>query len=189
MSVEALISQIQSYNPDADFAILQRSYEYSEERHSGQQRKSGDPYFTHCVETAQTLIELKLDMPTICAGLLHDVLEDTLTTRIELERLFGETIAQLVEGVTKIGKYHFRGAQRRQAENYLKLLLATATDIRVILIKLADRLHNMRTLSFQPEHKQQEIAQETLDIYAALAHRLGIARIKSRLEDLAFKYL
>jgi GTP pyrophosphokinase len=189
MSVEALISQIQSYNPDADFDILQRSYEYSEERHSGQQRKSGDPYFTHCVETAQTLIELKLDMPTICAGLLHDVLEDTLTTRIELERLFGETIAQLVEGVTKIGKYHFRGAQRRQAENYLKLLLATATDIRVILIKLADRLHNMRTLSFQPEHKQQEIAQETLDIYAALAHRLGIARIKSRLEDLAFKYL
>jgi GTP pyrophosphokinase len=131
-----------------------------------------------------------LDVRTICAGLLHDVIEDTLVTREELESLFGETIAQLVQGVSKIGRYKFRGgAQQRQAENYLKLLLATAEDIRVILIKLADRLHNMETLSFLPLHRRQAISKETLEVYAPIAHRLGIWRIMSRLEDLAFKHL
>ena len=190
MSVEELINQIEVYNPDADFDLLRRSYEYSEEHHGGQQRRSGHPYFTHCLETAKSLIDLKLDVPTICAGLLHDVLEDTLVTRDDLAQLFGESIAQLVEGVTKIGTYHFKGrTQQTQADNYLNLFLATAKDIRVILIKLADRLHNMETLSFLPIGRQQEIAKETLEIYASLAHRLGINRFKSRLEDLAFKYL
>ena len=170
MSVEALIKQIETYNPDADFDLLRRSYQYSEEHHSGQQRRSGHPYFTHCLETAKSLIDLKLDVPTICSGLLHDVLEDTLVTRDELARRFGETIAQLVEGVTKIGAYHFKGrTQQTQADNYLNLFLATAKDIRVILIKLADRLHNMETLSFLSIDRQQEIAKETLEIYASLA--------------------
>ncbi|MCZ6676217.1 MAG: bifunctional (p)ppGpp synthetase/guanosine-3',5'-bis(diphosphate) 3'-pyrophosphohydrolase [Candidatus Poribacteria bacterium] len=190
MSVEYLIKRIRAYNPDADFDFLRRSYEYSEKSHRGQWRDSGDPYFTHCFETAKTLVDLKLDMTTICAGLLHDVVEDTSVTRDELAYLFGETIAQLVEGVTNISKYQFKGrVQQRQAENYLKLLLATAKDIRVILIKLADRLHNMNTLSFLPPHKQEEIAKQTFEVYAPLAHRLGIARIRSRLEDLSFKYL
>ena len=190
MSVKHLIRQIQAYNPDADFDLLRRSYEYSETCHHGQQRISGDAYFTHCFETAATLIELKLDMDTICAGLLHDVLEDTSVTRDELADRFGGTIAQLVEGVTNISKYEFKGGvQQRQAENYLRLLLATAKDIRVILIKLADRLHNMNTLSFLPPPKQERIAKQTAEVYAPLAHRLGIWQIKSRLEDLSFKYL
>ncbi|MDE0506731.1 MAG: bifunctional (p)ppGpp synthetase/guanosine-3',5'-bis(diphosphate) 3'-pyrophosphohydrolase, partial [Candidatus Poribacteria bacterium] len=156
----------------------------------GQWRQSGEPYFTHCVATAHVLTELKLDVRTVCAGLLHDVIEDTSVTSDELESLFGETIAQLVQGVSKIGRYKFRGgAQQRQAENYLKLLLATAEDIRVILIKLADRLHNMETLSFLSIHRQQAISKETLEVYAPIAHRLGIWRIMSRLEDLAFKHL
>ena len=190
MSVNYLIRQTQAYNPDADCDLLRRSYEYSEASHQGQQRISGDPYFSHCFETAKTLVELKLDTDTICAGLLHDVLEDTSATRDELVNQFGETITELVEGVTNISKYKFKGGvQQRQAENYLRLLLATAKDTRVILIKLADRLHNMQTLSSLPPHKQERIAKQTFEVYAPLAHRLGIARIKSRLEDLAFKFL
>ena len=191
MSVNELMDQIQSYNPDADFELLRRSYDYGQKCHLKQLRLSGEPYFeTHCVEVARTLIGLKLDTDTICAGLLHDVLEDTPVTREELASLFGETITKLVEGVTQIQKYPFRGGtQQRQAENYLKLLLATAEDIRVILIKLADRLHNMETLSFLAAEKRQKTAKETLEVYAPLAHRLGINQIKNRLEDLAFKYL
>lgn len=190
MSVETLINRIESYNSDADFGFLRRSYEFAEKAHGGQWRQSGEPYFTHCVATANVLTELKLDVRTVCAGLLHDVIEDTSVTREELSSLFGETIAQLVQGVSKIGRYKFRGgAQQRQAENYLKLLLATAEDIRVILIKLADRLHNMETLSYLSLHRQQAISKETLEVYAPIAHRLGIWRIMSRLEDLAFKHL
>ena len=191
MSVNELIDQIQSYNPDADFELLRRSYDYGQKCHSEILRLSGEPYFeTHCVQVARTLISLKLDTDTICAGLLHDVIEDTPVTREELSSLFGETITKLVEGVTQIQKYPFRGGtQQRQAENYLKLLLATAEDIRVILIKLADRLHNMETLSFLAAEKRQKTAKETLEVYAPLAHRLGINQIKNRLEDLAFKYL
>ena len=190
MSVNYLIRQIQAYNPDADCDLLRRSYEFSQTCHHGQMRISGDAYFSHCFETAKTLVELKLDTDTICAGLLHDVLEDTSATRDELVDQFGDTITELVEGVTNISKYRFKGGvQQRQAENYLRLLLATANDTRVILIKLADRLHNMQTLGSLPPHKQERIAKQTFEVYAPLAHRLGIARIKSRLEDLAFKYL
>lgn len=190
MSVETLVDHIGGYNSDADFDFLRRSYEFAEKAHKGQWRQSGEPYFTHCIATANVLTELKLDVRTICAGLLHDIIEDTPVTRDELSSLFGETIAQLVQGVSKIGRYNFRGgAQQRQAENYLKLLLATAEDIRVILIKLADRLHNMETLSYLPLHRQQAISKETLEVYAPIAHRLGIWRIMSRLEDLAFKHL
>ena len=204
MSVKSLINQIQTYNPDAEVELLERCYRFAQEAHEGQQRKSGEPYFTHCVKTAKILAELHLDTHTICAGLLHDVLEDTGITREELKIRFGANIANLVEGVTKIGQYRpsvgspttstpitveDRVHRKRQAETYRKLLLATAEDMRVILIKLADRLHNMETLRFLTSEKCQRIAKETLEIYAPIAHRLGIWRIMSRLEDLAFKHL
>ena len=204
MSVKSLINQIQAYNPDAEVELLARCYHFAQEAHEGQQRKSGKPYFTHCVKTAEILAELHLDTHTICAGLMHDVLEDTGITRAELQVRFGPNIANLVEGVTKIGQYRPRVSspnastpitvedrvhRKRQAETYRKLLLATAEDMRVILIKLADRLHNMETLKFLTSEKCQRIAKETLEIYAPIAHRLGIWRIMSRLEDLAFKHL
>ncbi len=192
MSVESLINIIQRYNPEAvtDFHFLKTCYSYAEKAHSKQLRKSGEPYFMHCVRTAGILAQLRLDMDTICAGLMHDVLEDTGITRNELESQFGKNIAYLVEGVTKIGRYKFSGGQRlRQAETYRKLLLATAEDLRVILIKLADRLHNMETLDHLSDEQQMRIAKETLEIYAPIAHRLGIWSIMSRLEDLALKYL
>jgi len=204
MSVKSLIRQIQTYNPDADVELLERCYRFAQEAHEGQKRKSGEPYFTHCVKTAEILVELHLDTHTICAGLMHDVLEDTGITREELQIRFGANIANLVEGVTKIGQYRpsvgsptsntpitveDRVHRKRQAETYRKLLLATAEDMRVILIKLADRLHNMETLRFLTSEKCQRIAKETLEIYAPIAHRLGIWRIMSRLEDLAFKHL
>ncbi|MYA71507.1 bifunctional (p)ppGpp synthetase/guanosine-3',5'-bis(diphosphate) 3'-pyrophosphohydrolase [Candidatus Poribacteria bacterium] len=204
MSVKSLIRQIQTYNPDADVELLERCYRFAQEAHEGQKRKSGEPYFTHCVKTAEILVGLHLDTHTICAGLMHDVLEDTGITREELQVRFGANIANLVEGVTKIGQYRpsvgsptsntpitveDRVHRKRQAETYRKLLLATAEDMRVILIKLADRLHNMETLRFLTSEKCQRIAKETLEIYAPIAHRLGIWRIMSRLEDLAFKHL
>ena len=192
MNVESLINKIQRHNPEAetDFDYLKTCYCFAEEAHKKQLRKSGEPYFMHCVRTAEILAQLHLDMDTICAGLMHDVLEDTGITRAELEKRFGKNIANLVEGVTKIGRYKFSGGQRkRQADTYRKLLLATAEDMRVILIKLADRLHNMETLEHLSEEQQQRISKETLEIYAPIAHRLGIWSMMSRLEDLSFKYL
>lgn len=192
MSVESLIHKIQKNNPEAetDFDYLKTCYNYAEEAHKSQCRKSGEPYFMHCVRTAEILVQLRLDMDTICAGLMHDVLEDTGITRSEMEDRFGTNIAGLVEGVTKIGRYKFGGGQRkRQAETYRKLLLATAEDMRVILIKLADRLHNMETLEYLSPEQQQRISKETLEIYAPIAHRLGIWSMMSRLEDLSLKYL
>ena len=192
MSVESLIHQIQKNNPEAetDFDYLKTCYNYAEAAHRSQYRKSGEPYFMHCVRTAEILVQLRLDMDTICAGLMHDVLEDTGITRGEMENKFGTNIAGLVEGVTKIGRYKFGGGQRkRQAETYRKLLLATAEDMRVILIKLADRLHNMETLEYLSPEQQQRISKETLEIYAPIAHRLGIWSMMSRLEDLSLKYL
>ena len=204
MSLKSLINQIQSYNPDAEIELLERCYRFAQDAHKGQRRKSGQPYFTHCVKTAGILAELRLDTHTICAGLMHDVLEDTGVTREEMQVRFGTNIANLVEGVTKIGQYNLsapmhapnatntvedRVHRQRQAETYRKLLLATAEDMRVILIKLADRLHNMETLHFLSSEKCQRVAKETLEIYAPIAHRLGIWRIMSRLEDLAFKHL
>ena len=204
MSIKSLVNQIQAYNPDAEVELLGRCYRFAREAHKGQQRKSGEPYFTHCVKTAEILTELRLDTHTICAGLMHDVLEDTGITREEMQIRFGANIANLVEGVTKIGQYKLsiasqtpdtkstvehRVHRKRQAETYRKLLLATAEDMRVILIKLADRLHNMETLEFLSSEKCQRIAKETLEIYAPIAHRLGLWRIMGRLEDLAFKHL
>ena len=204
MSVKSLISQIQIYNPDAEVELLARCYRFAQKAHKGQRRKSGEPYFTHCLKTAEILTELRLDTHTICAGLMHDVLEDTSITREEMQVRFGANIANLVEGVTKIGQYKLgiasqapaakntveqRVHRKRQAETYRKLLLATAEDMRVILIKLADRLHNMETLEFLSSEKCQRIAKETLEIYAPIAHRLGLWRIMRRLEDLAFKHL
>ena len=204
MSIKSLVNQIQAYNPDAEVQLLERCYRFAQEAHEGQQRKSGEPYFTHCVKTAEILAELRLDTHTICAGLMHDVLEDTNITREEMQIRFGTNIANLVEGVTKIGQYKLsiasqtpepkstvehRVHRKRQAETYRKLLLATAADMRVILIKLADRLHNMETLGFLSSEKCQRVAKETLEIYAPIAHRLGLWRIMGRLEDLAFKHL
>ncbi len=204
MSIKSLVNQIQAYNPDAEVELLERCYRFAQEAHEGQQRKSGEPYFTHCVKTAEILAELRLDTHTICAGLMHDVLEDTDITRQEMKVQFGANITNLVEGVTKIGQYKLgiasqtsktkstvehRVHRKRQAETYRKLLLATAEDMRVILIKLADRLHNMETLGFLSSEKCQRVAKETLEIYAPIAHRLGLWRIMGRLEDLAFKHL
>lgn len=192
MSVESLIQIIHKHNPEAetDFDFLKKCYRFAENAHRKQMRKSGDPYFIHCIRTAEILAQLRLDMDTICAGLMHDVLEDTGITRSKLEEKFGKNIAQLVEGVTKIGRYKFSGGKRkRQADTYRKLLLATAEDMRVILIKLADRLHNMETLEHLTTEQQQRIAKETLEIYAPIAHRLGIWSIMSRLEDMSLKYL
>jgi GTP pyrophosphokinase len=192
MSVESLINKIQRHNPEAetDFDFLKSCYSFAENAHRKQLRKSGEPYFMHCVRTAEILAQLRLDMDTICAGLMHDVLEDTGITRGEMEDRFGKNIAHLVEGVTKIGRYKFSGGQRkRQADTYRKLLLATAEDMRVILIKLADRLHNMETLEHLSTEQQQRISKETLEIYAPIAHRLGIWSIMGRLEDLTLKYL
>lgn len=187
--LDDLIEKLSLYNPGADLDVLRKAYVFSAKVHQGQVRLSGEPYLTHPMEVAAILVELKMDVPSIVTGLLHDTLEDTLTTSEELRALFGEEVAELVDGVTKIGKITFRTSEERQAENFRKMLLAMARDIRVILVKLADRLHNMRTLEFQPESRRRKIAQETLDIFAPLANRLGISWLKSELEDLAFRYL
>ncbi|AMV72642.1 bifunctional (p)ppGpp synthetase/guanosine-3',5'-bis(diphosphate) 3'-pyrophosphohydrolase [Desulfuromonas carbonis] len=184
-----ILEKILAYNPGADLDPLRKAYVFSAKGHQGQVRLSGEPYLTHPLEVAEILVQLKMDVPTIVTGLLHDTIEDTLTTPEELETLFGVEVASLVEGVTKIGKITFRTSEERQAENFRKMLLAMARDLRVIMVKLADRLHNMRTLDFQPLERQRRIARETLDIFAPLANRLGISWLKSELEDLAFRYL
>ncbi len=189
MNVQALIERITAYYPRADQAFVKKAYDFSEKAHQGQLRESGDPYFKHPYEVAMILADLELDVETIAAGLLHDVLEDTSVTREDIEREFGTQVMLLVEGVTKLEKLPFRNRIERQAENLRKMIFAMAKDIRVILIKLADRLHNMRTLRHVPPDKQRTVAQETLDIFAPLAHRLGIWRIKWEMEDLAFRYL
>ncbi|HEU4642859.1 MAG TPA: bifunctional (p)ppGpp synthetase/guanosine-3',5'-bis(diphosphate) 3'-pyrophosphohydrolase [Gemmatimonadaceae bacterium] len=172
-----------------DTDLLARAYQFSRQAHLGQKRSSGDDYVSHCVEVAKILTELHLDTVTVASGLIHDVVEDTEVTVADIEREFGREVAQIVDGVTKIGNISFRSRQERQVENYRKLLLSIAKDVRVILIKLADRLHNMRTLDYLPDEKRRRIAQETMDLYAPLAHRFGMARVRWELEDLAFKHL
>jgi GTP pyrophosphokinase len=172
-----------------DVELLARAYRFSERAHAGQTRRNGDPYVTHCVEVAKILADLQIDSVTVASGLIHDVVEDTAVTVEEVEREFGREIAQIVDGLTKIGHLPLTSTQERQVENYRKLLLSIAKDARVILIKLADRLHNMRTLEFMPEEKRLRISQETRDLYAPLAHRFGLAAMKAELEDLAFKFL
>ncbi len=176
-------------NERLDMELLARAYRFSERAHAGQTRRNGDPYVTHCVEVAKILADLQLDSVTVASALIHDVVEDTAVTVEEVEREFGREIAQIVDGLTKIGHLPLTSTQERQVENYRKLLLSIAKDARVILIKLADRLHNMRTLEFMPDEKRQRISQETRDLYAPLAHRFGLAAMKAELEDLAFKFL
>jgi GTP diphosphokinase / guanosine-3',5'-bis(diphosphate) 3'-diphosphatase len=185
--LQTLIEEIPKYQPGADLDVLQRAYRFSEVSHQGQQRASGEPYLSHPLEVAHLLVGFKMDVTTVTAGLLHDVLEDTSATKDELEREFGKEIADLVDGVTKLGKLAFSSREERQAENFRKMLVAMARDLRVLMIKLADRLHNMRTLDYLPPEKSRKIAQETLDIYAPLAHRLGMAKVKAELEDLALR--
>jgi len=187
--LQTLIDEIPKYQPGADLDLLTRAYRFSEQFHEGQQRASGEPYLSHPLEVAGLLVNFKMDVTTVTAGLLHDVLEDTHATKSDLQREFGAEIADLVDGVTKIGKLAFSSREERQAENYRKMLVAMARDLRVLMIKLADRLHNMRTLDFLPPEKAKKIAQETLDIYAPLAHRLGMAKVKAELEDLALRVL
>ena len=184
-----ILDTVVSYNPSADLNLIRKAYVYCAKVHQGQTRLSGEPYIIHPLEVAGLLATLKLDVPSIVTGFLHDTIEDTLTTADELAEMFGPEVAALVEGVTKISKIHFKTKEENQAENFRKMLLAMANDIRVILVKLADRLHNMRTLQFQPDVKQRSISRETMDIYAPIAHRLGISWIKTELEDLSFRYL
>src|SRR6201991_4513280 len=186
---EDLLEKVRAYSPDTDVELLRRAYVFSAFEHRGQVRHSGEPYLIHPLAAADFPADIKLDAVTIAAGLLHDVVEDTLTTIERIRELFGPEVAHVVEGVTKISAIPFSSSEERQAENFRKMLLAMVDDIRVILVKLADRVHNMRTLSHMPEERRIKIAQETLDIYAPIANRLGMSKVKNELEELSFKYL
>ncbi|MGH9147227.1 MAG: RelA/SpoT family protein [Vicinamibacterales bacterium] len=186
---EDLVEKVGAYTSPADVELLRRAYVFSAFEHKGQIRHSGEPYLVHPLEVANILADMKLDVVAVAAGLLHDVVEDTLTTIERIREHFGPEVSHVVEGVTKIGAIPFSSSEERQAENFRKMLLAMVDDIRVILVKLGDRLHNMRTLHFLPEDRRVRIAQETLDIYAPIAHRLGMSKVKNELEELSFKYL
>ncbi len=187
--INDILDKVANYNPEENLDIIERAYIYSARVHEGQVRLSGEPYLSHPLEVAGILADMKLDAVSVAAGLLHDVIEDTHATAQEIAELFGEEITHIVNGVTKLSALSFGSSQARQAENIRKMILAMADDIRVIMIKLADRLHNMMTLNFHSEHKRLKIAQETLDIYAPIAARLGIYWIKKELEDISFMYL
>ncbi|WOJ89095.1 bifunctional (p)ppGpp synthetase/guanosine-3',5'-bis(diphosphate) 3'-pyrophosphohydrolase [Methylocapsa polymorpha] len=184
-----LVDRVRRYNPQADEVSLNRAYVYAMKAHGAQKRASGDPYFSHPLEVAAILTDMKLDDATIVAAVLHDTIEDTDSTREEIDRLFGSDIGRLVDGLTKLKKLDLVSKRAAQAENFRKLLLAVAEDVRVLLVKLADRLHNMRTLHFMTQDKRARIAEETLDIYAPLAGRMGMQRMRDELEDLAFRHL
>jgi len=186
---EDILERLESYNPSADFDLLRRAYVYSAREHRDQVRQSGEPYLIHPLEVAYLLTELRLDTASIVAGMLHDVVEDTLTTIDNVEEYFGPDVAHIVAGVTKLSKLHFSTREQAEAENLRKMILAMVDDIRVILIKLCDRLHNMRTLEHLAPEKRERIATETFEIYAPIANRLGIGRIKAELEDLSFMYM
>src|SRR5512134_2152758 len=186
---EDLVEKVRASNPEADIEMLRRAYVFSAFEHKGQVRHSGEPYLVHPLEVADLLADMKLDVVAIAAGLLHDIVEDTHTPIERIQELFGPEVAHVVEGVTKLGAIPFSSSEERQAENFRKMLLAMVDDIRVILVKLADRLNNMRTLHHLPEERRHKIAQETLDIYAPIANRLGMSKVKNELEELAFKSL
>ena len=187
--LDELVARVQSYNPQADAALIRRAYDYSARMHAQQKRKSGEPYVIHPLNVALIIAQLRMDLPSVVTGLLHDVIEDTGASLDELQGLFGEEVARLVDGMTKVSKITFSSREEKQAENFRKMIIAMAQDIRVVLIKLADRLHNMRTLDHLPPDRQEEISRETLEIYAPIAHRLGIYWLKSELEDFSFRYL
>jgi GTP diphosphokinase / guanosine-3',5'-bis(diphosphate) 3'-diphosphatase len=184
-----LVDRVKEYNPKANEELLNRAYVYAMKAHGEQKRDSGDPYFSHPLQVAAILTDLNLDDATIAAALLHDTIEDTDATRAEIDRLFGHDIGRLVEGLTKLKKLELVSREAKQAENLRKLLLAIADDVRVLLIKLADRLHNMRTLAYRPPEARRRTAEETLDIYAPLAGRMGMYELREELEDLAFREL
>ena len=187
--LEQLVGKVRVYNSQADEATIRRAYDYSARMHGEQKRMSGEPYVTHPLNVALIIADFKLDLPSIITGLLHDVVEDTHASLAEVQSQFGSEVAGLVDGVTKVSKITFLSHAEKQAENFRKMIIAMAHDIRVVLIKLADRLHNMRTLNHLPHERQEAIARETLEIYAPIAHRLGIYWLKSELEDAAFRYL
>ena len=186
---EDLLGKVRAYSPDADLELLRKAYVFSALEHKGQVRHSGEPYLIHPLEVSDILADQRLDVVCVASGLLHDVVEDTLTTVDRIRELFGPDVAHIVEGVTKISAIPFSSSEERQAENFRKMLLAMVDDIRVIFVKLADRLHNMRTLQFVPEDRRGRIAQETLDIYAPIANRLGMSKVKNELEELSFMHL
>lgn len=189
VTIQSLIETVKSYMPDADIALIERAYLVAKEGHAGQTRASGEPYINHPLNVAAILAELQLDDKAIAAAILHDVVEDTIFTLDEIIDMFGDEIGLLIDGVTKIGQIYFKTKEQQQIEAYRKLIIATAKDLRVILIKLADRLHNMRTLKFMREDKRKRIAKETMELFAPLANRLGISSIKWELEDLSLRYL
>ncbi|MEQ9323509.1 MAG: HD domain-containing protein, partial [Polyangiaceae bacterium] len=189
LTAQELVSKVEAYHPDADLDIVRHAYDFAGDAHDGQMRKSGDPYFIHPVSVAGIITELRLDVASVCAALLHDVVEDTKITSSDLDREFGTEISFLVDGVTKLSKINFTSRQDRQAESFRKMVVAMARDIRVLVVKLCDRLDNMRTLEHMSEEGQERIARETMDIYAPLANRLGFAPFKNEFQDLSFKYL
>src|ERR1700677_2017720 len=184
-----LVERVRRYNPHADEDLLNRAYVFAMKAHGSQKRASGDPYFSHPLEVAAILTEFKVDDATIATAMLHDTIEDTTVTREQVDKAFGEEIGGLVDGLPKLGRLDFVTKHAQQAENFRELLLAIADDARVLLIKLADRLHNMRTLSFMPADKRGRIAQDTPDIYALRAAGMGMQGLRSKLEELAFRYL
>jgi GTP diphosphokinase / guanosine-3',5'-bis(diphosphate) 3'-diphosphatase len=188
-TLDAIVDKVRAYHPDPDVAVLYKAFDLARNMHADQRRRSGDLYLSHPLAVTSIIADLKLDVPSLCAGILHDIVEDTEVSVVDIERDYGAEIAFIVDGVTKLSKYAFNTREERQAESFRKMLIAMSADLRVILVKLADRLHNMRTLSHMPADKQRYIAKETLDIYAPLANRLGISWIKSELEDESFKYL
>ena len=189
LTIDSIITAVEQYHPQADTALIRRAYLFAAEAHKHQKRKSGIPYITHPLEVASILTELQMDAMTIASALLHDTIEDTSAGEEQIASEFSPEVAALVSGVTKLGKLEFFSQEERQAESFRKMLVAMAKDIRVILVKLADRLHNLRTLNHVADHKQRLVARETLEIYAPLAHRLGITWMKAEMEDLSFFYL
>src|SRR4030088_1826130 len=187
--LEELLEKLRKNRPSEDPWLVRRAYEIAAERHRDQFRNSGEPYITHLLEVAHILADLRLDATTLSAAILHDVIEDTEFPVSRIEERFGAEVAHLVEGVTKISRLNMMAPEARQAENVRKMVLAMVHDVRVVLVKLADRLHNMRTLEYLEFTKQQRISRETMDIYAPIAHRLGMSVIKGELEDLSFRYL
>src|SRR5215475_1652928 len=187
--LEDILAKVEKHHPGDNLDLIRRAYIFSAKEHKGQVRASGEPYLTHPLEVANVLAEMKMDATTVSVGLLHDVVEDTLVSLEDVEKMFGPEVAHIVDGVTKISQIQFTSNEAKQAENFRKMLLAMTDDIRVIMVKFADRLHNMRTLEYLRADRREAIARETMEIYAPLANRLGMGKIRGELEDLAFSYL
>ncbi|MFZ8932607.1 MAG: HD domain-containing protein, partial [Bacteriovoracaceae bacterium] len=189
LTIDDLCRRLEAYNSEADIELFRKGFSFAEKAHEGQKRSSGEEYIIHPVNVVATLLKLRMDIDTLVAGFLHDVVEDCGILPKEIEEEFNPSVAKIVLGLTKISKIKFNTREESQAENFRKLVVAMAKDIRVIIVKLADRMHNMRTLQYVSEEKQKKIAQETLDIYVPLASRLGINSVKAELEDLCLRFL